>query len=171
MIKAPRPRSAPIHSPTIAPSTDVVDAIFSAEKRNGSELGTRSFQNTSARLADSTRISSSDCGFTDVRPRTMLARVGKKQMNAAITTLEVMPRPKMRTRIGALARIGIVLMNTAIGYSAASRRLECTNVTATRIATVLPMRKPTKLSTAVESFVGFLIGNTVAILEIGRAHV
>src|SRR5438094_870320 len=94
MIRAPRPRSAPIHSPTIAPSTEVVEAIFSAEKRNGSELGTRSFQNTSALLADSTRMSSSDCGLTDVRPRTMLASVGKKQMNAAITTLEVIPSPR-----------------------------------------------------------------------------
>ena len=93
----------------------MVEAILSAENRNGSELGTRSFQKISALLADSTRISSSDCGFTDVRPRTMLARVGKKQMNAAITTLDVMPRPKIRTRIGALARIGIVFTNTAIG--------------------------------------------------------
>ena len=51
----------------------------------------------------------------------MLARVGKKQMNAAITTLEVIPSPKIRTRIGALARIGIVFTNTAIGYE---RRFE-----------------------------------------------
>src|SRR5438552_15314292 len=105
MMRAPRPRSAPIHSPTIAPSTDVVEAIFSAENRNGSELGTLSFQNTSARLADSTRISSSDCGFTDVRPRNMLDSVGMQQLNAAITTFEVMPRPKIKIWIGAWARI------------------------------------------------------------------
>src|SRR5213592_3813400 len=80
MMRAPSPRSAPIHSPTIAPSTEVVEAIFRAEKRKGSELGTRSFQNTSARLAESTRISSRDCGLTDWRPRTMFARVGKKQI-------------------------------------------------------------------------------------------
>src|SRR5215510_9292104 len=107
MIRAPSSR--------IAPSTEVVEAILSAENRNGSELGTRSFQKISALLADRTRISSSDWGLTDVRPRTMFARVGKKQMNAAITTLEVIPSPKIRTRIGALARIGIVLTNTAIG--------------------------------------------------------
>ena len=105
-------RSAPIHSPTIAPSTEVVDAILRAEKRNGSELGTRSFQNTSARLAE--RMSSRDCGLTDWA-RTMFASVGKKQMNAAITTLEVIPSPKIRTRIGALARTGMVLTKTAIG--------------------------------------------------------
>ena len=115
MMSAPSPRSAPIHSPTIAPSTDVVEAIFRAEKRNGSELGTRSFQKVSARLAESTRISSSDCGLTDWSPRTMLARVGKKQMNAAITTLEVIPSPKIRTRMGALASTGMVLTKTAIG--------------------------------------------------------
>src|ERR1700756_2113326 len=115
MIRAPSPRAAPIHPPTIAPSTDVVDAIFSAEKRKGSELGTRSFQKISALLADSTRISSSDCGLTDVRPRTLLASVGTEQMHAAITPFDVSPSPKISTRIGALARIGIVLTNTAIG--------------------------------------------------------
>src|SRR5207245_11133515 len=98
MMRAPRPRSAPIHSPTIAPSTDVVEAIFSAENRNGSELGTRSFQNTSARLADSTRMSASDCGLTDVRPRTMLASVGKNQMNAANVTFEVLTRRTLKAR-------------------------------------------------------------------------
>src|SRR3989441_11230532 len=116
MIRAPRPRSAPIHSPTIAPSTEVVEAIFSAEKRNGSELGTRSFQNPSARLADSTRMSSSDCGLTDVRPRPMLASVGEKEMNAAIPTLDGTPRPKITARPGDLARIGLALLNTPLGY-------------------------------------------------------
>ena len=43
----------------MAPMTQVVDAIFSAAKRNGRELCSRIFHWISRSLADRTRISSS----------------------------------------------------------------------------------------------------------------
>ena len=64
--------------------TQVVEAILSAANRKGSELWMRSFQKISGLLAESTRISSSICGLTAFRPRTMLTSIGKKQISAAI---------------------------------------------------------------------------------------
>ena len=75
----------PIHSPTMAPMTHVVDAILRAANRNGSELCSRTLKSTSRPLAERTRISSIIWGLTDFSPRTMLTRVGKKQMRAAMT--------------------------------------------------------------------------------------
>ena len=69
----------------MAPITQVVDAIFSAAKRNGRELCSRIFHRISRSLADRTRIRSSIWGLTAFRPRTMLTRVGKKQIRAAMT--------------------------------------------------------------------------------------
>ena len=78
--------SAPTHSATMAPITQEAVAILRAEKRNGSEDGRRSLKKTWRRLAERTRISSSAEGSTASRPRTMLTRVGKNEINAAITT-------------------------------------------------------------------------------------
>ena len=75
----------PIHSPTMAPMTHVVEAILRAANRNGRELWSRILNSTSRPLADRTRISSSIWGLTALSPRTMLTRVGKKQMRAAMT--------------------------------------------------------------------------------------
>ena len=63
MINAPRPTFAPIHSPTIAPITQVVAAILRAENRNGSDDGRRIFQNTSDFEALRIRASSSVWGM------------------------------------------------------------------------------------------------------------
>ncbi len=79
----------------------------------------------------------------------MFTSVGKKQISAAITTLAVRPGPKISTRIGAMARIGMVLMKTAMGKKARSTFRECTKATAIRIAARLPTAKPATLSNRV----------------------
>ena len=146
MINAPSPTFAPIHSPTIAPITQVVEAIFSAENRNGSEDGRRIFQNTSDLEADRMRANSRVCGDTACKPRTIFTSVGKKQISAAITTLAVMPGPKISTRMGAIAKIGMVLIKTAMGKKARSTNLLCTKATAIRMAARLPIKNPARLS-------------------------
>src|SRR5690242_13154463 len=69
----------------IAPTTLAVAAIFSAEKRNGIEAGTRSFQSTDQRLAAYERIRSIACGSADCTPRSELIVTGKNVRYAAIT--------------------------------------------------------------------------------------
>ncbi|MNH45417.1 hypothetical protein D3C79_1078530 [compost metagenome] len=66
-------------------------------------------------LADSTRISSSDCGLTASSPRTMFTSVGKKHTMAAMVIFGSIPLPMISTRIGALATTGIELIMTATG--------------------------------------------------------
>ena len=99
----------------------------SAENRYGSELNRRSLKKTSVLLADSTRISSIACGFTDSSPRTMLTRVGKKHTSAAIAIFGSMPLPMISTRIGALATTGIALNISTTGKKMSSSVLLCTN--------------------------------------------
>src|SRR6185369_12358803 len=115
MISAPMPRVAPIHSPTTAPMTAIDAEMRSAENRYGSELNRRSLKKTSVLLADSTRISSIACGFTDSSPRTILTRLGKKHTSAAIAILGSTPLPMISTRIGALATTGMELSMSATG--------------------------------------------------------
>src|SRR4030095_10364886 len=165
MISAPMPRVEPIHSPTTAPITDVDVAILSAEKRYGSELKRRSLKNTSRLLADSTRISSIDCGFTASSPRTMLTSVGKKQISAAIVILGSMPLPISSTRIGAFATTGIVLIITAIGKNASWIALLWTKTVASRIAAKLPSRKPPTASIAVGTTFDQRIGHLAIIVS------
>ena len=95
------------------------------------------------------RASSITCGVTASSPRTMLTSVGKKQISAAITTLAVSPPPKISTRIGAIARIGTVLMKTAIGKKAFSTVLLWTKAIAISTAPILPTAKPSRLSNSV----------------------
>ena len=161
IISAPSPTFAPIHSPTIAPITQVVAAIFRAENKKGREDGRRIFQNTSDFEADRILASSNAWVETDCNPRTMFTRVGKKQIRAAITTLAVMPGPKINTKIGAMARIGMVLMKTAIGKKARSTERLWTKATAINIAVRLPMKNPARLSMKVGQKFSIKRGNSV----------
>ena len=78
-IAPPRPSWIPEgSSPTIAPTTLAVAEIFRAEKRYGSDAGTRSFQRIAERLAAYERISSSARGSADWSPRSALIVTGKK---------------------------------------------------------------------------------------------
>ena len=62
----------------IAPTTLAVAEIFSAENTNGSEAGSRSFQSTALRSAAYERISSSERGRAESRPRSVFTATGKK---------------------------------------------------------------------------------------------
>src|SRR6476620_5513720 len=116
MIAPPSPSWRPDgSSPMIAPTTLAVAASRSAEKTNGSDVGTRSFQSTVQRLAAYARISSSARGSPDCRPRRVLIATGKNVRYAAMTATA--PQPwngpgsfgfTQTTTIGAIARIGTV---------------------------------------------------------------
>jgi hypothetical protein len=114
-------------------------------------LKSLSLKNTSDFEAESTRISSIACGFTDSRPRTMLTRVGKKQISAAMAILGSMPLPNSSTRIGALATTGMVLMITTSGKKASSIVFLWTKTVAMTIAATLPSTKPDTASITVGS--------------------
>ena len=62
----------------IAPTIASGAAIRKAEKRYGSDAGTRSFQRIRQRPAAYERISSTACGSADWRPRSALIVTGKK---------------------------------------------------------------------------------------------
>ncbi len=65
-------------SPITAPTTHAVAATRNAEKRNGSDAGTRSFQKTAHSPAAYERMSSTADGSADWSPRTVFTVTGKK---------------------------------------------------------------------------------------------
>ena len=115
MIKAPIPLSDPIHSPTIAPITAVVDAILNDEKSIGMERGNLKRQKVSHWVAERILNNSISLGLGEFSPRIILTRVGKKQMTADMMILGVIPKPKISMMIGAKARIGMVLKKRTTG--------------------------------------------------------
>src|SRR5919204_5762500 len=96
----------------IAPITLAVAEIFSAEKTNGSDAGTRRRHRIFHLPAAYERISSSARGSGECNPRSVLIATGKKVRYAAMTATAThgwtpfWPRPT--TTIGAIARIGTV---------------------------------------------------------------
>src|SRR5436305_1462376 len=78
----------PKYSPTIAPIMERTAATLSPVNMKGSELGMRTRRNVAASPAPYERISSIDDGWTEVRPRSVLTIVGKKQSTAAIAIFE-----------------------------------------------------------------------------------
>ena len=85
-------------------------ATFKAEKMYGSELGIRTRRNVPPHFAAYERMSSIDDGCTDVSPRRVFTRTGKKQSTAAMTIFEAgFSRPNQLFVIGANAMIGIAL--------------------------------------------------------------
>ncbi len=103
----------------IAPTTLAVAERRSAEKRYGSDDGTRSFQSTLHRLAAYVRISSSARGSAACNPRSVLIATGKNVRYVAMTATA--PHPcsdagsfglTQTTTIGAIARIGTVWLAT-----------------------------------------------------------
>src|SRR5579864_2677796 len=103
----------------IAPTTLAVADSRSAEKRYGSDEGTRSFHSTVHRLAAYVRISSSARGSAARRPRSVLIVTGKNVRYVAITATAPQPCSgpgsfglTQTTTIGAIARIGTVWLAT-----------------------------------------------------------
>src|SRR4029077_5964656 len=100
-----------------APTTHAVAATRNAEKRNGSDAGTRSFQNTAHSPAAYERMSSTAAGSADCSPRTVVNVTGDNVRWAAMIATRCQawgdqPRtetfPSPTTTIGAIATIGIV---------------------------------------------------------------
>ena len=70
-------------------------------------MGSRSIQNTCQRLAASERIRSTFSSSAERRPTMVLTISGKNATSAALTTLEVSPRPNQTMISGASATLGI----------------------------------------------------------------
>src|SRR5918911_814829 len=77
------------YSPTTAPIIARTVATFKAEKRYGSEFGRRTRRKISSSPAAYERMSSIDEGRTEVNPRSVFTRTGKKTRIAAIAILEL----------------------------------------------------------------------------------
>src|SRR2546428_13434662 len=114
-MKRPRPVVVQIHTATRPPSTLEVDTMNIDENRYGSDDGQRTYRKTSVRLAESTCISSRACGSADSRPSTMLTRVGKNVIRAAMAIFGEYPLPSISTKMGAIATTGSVRTATATG--------------------------------------------------------
>src|SRR5215472_11876767 len=83
-------------------------AIFSAVNMNGSDVGILTRRNVSSSPAPYERISSIDCGRTEVRPRIVFTSTGKKQSTAAIAIFDPFENGLNQAfMIGAKAMIGI----------------------------------------------------------------
>ena len=82
--------------------------MFNPAKITGSALGNITIRNVCHRVARSDRISSIRSGSVDLRPLITLTSTGKKATVAAITTLDVMPKPNQMMNNGAIATFGVV---------------------------------------------------------------
>src|SRR6266496_3357776 len=82
----------PKYSPTIAPIIERTVAIFSAVNTKGSAVGTRTRRKMSISPAAYERMSSIDAGRTDVNPRMVFTKTGKKHRTAAIAIFDVLSK-------------------------------------------------------------------------------
>src|SRR3954453_1370100 len=98
----------------MAPIIASTVATFNAENTNGSAVGTRTRRKMSSSPAAYDRIRATCAGRTDVRPRSVLTKTGKKQRTAAVAIRGAGESGSNHAlKIGANAMIGIAL--AAIG--------------------------------------------------------
>jgi len=95
--KLPRPRSAPMNSPTIAPVMLRTMATFSPAKMKGSEFGKITMRNVCQREATSERIRSIFSASTIENHTMELISTGKNEMIAAIRIFDSIPIPTQTT--------------------------------------------------------------------------
>src|SRR5436190_1972797 len=147
LISTPRALGEPPkYSPAIAPIIARTVAILRAVKMKGSAVGKRTRRKMATSPAAYDLMSSIDAGRTEVRPRTVLTKTGKKQRTAAIAIFDVLPNgPNHAFVIGAKAMIGTALAAIAYGISARPRRRERAprgiGWTATGCALIAPPRR------------------------------
>src|SRR4029450_9629975 len=97
----------PKYSPTIAPIMESTVAIFRPVKSSGSAVGIRTRRKMSVAPAAYERISSIEAGRTDVSPRSVFTKTGKKHSTAAIAIFEVLPNgPNNGVGVGQRAGAG-----------------------------------------------------------------
>ena len=110
---------------------------------NGSAVGMRTRRKISTSPAAYERISSSDCGFTDVRPRNVLTITGKKQSTAAMAIFDAFEKsPNHAFAIGANAMIGTAFAAIAYGIIARPTNRHRASASATRIPSPEPIANP-----------------------------
>src|SRR5438105_1603957 len=106
-MSMPRPASAPTNSATMAPTSEKTIATSRPAMMNGSADGRRSMRKICSSLAASERMRSTRSSSADRSPAMVFTSSGKKEINAALTTLEVRPSPNQTTTSGASATLGI----------------------------------------------------------------
>src|SRR6188472_3294692 len=147
MIARPRPSGMPPGpSPMITPTMDAVAAILSAVNRYGSEAGRRTFRYVDHADAAYDRMSSSERGSGERRPRIIAIVTGKNVRYVAMTTTEMTVGPNANTIIGARATIGIVWLATTYGTNARSIRREWTKTVARTRPRTAPTTNPMNAS-------------------------
>src|ERR671933_589532 len=133
----------PKYSPTIAPIIASTLATLSAVKMYGSAVGKRTRRKISSSPAAYERISSIDDGRTEVSPRIVFTRTGKKQSTAAIAIFDdLFSGENHAFVIGANAMMGIAFAAIAYGITALRRGFQRASTNPTTIASALPIAKP-----------------------------
>ena len=116
-------------------------------KRNGSDVGMRSFQKIVRSLAAYECINSIDAGCTDVSPRRVLTSTGKKQRAAAMTTFDHgLKVPNQAFVIGANAITGMAFAAIRYGTSAFPSGRQRASTSAAAMAVALPSTRPPNAS-------------------------
>ena len=112
-------KAPPKYSPTIAPIIASTLATFSAVKRYGSAVGTRTRRQISSSPAAYDRISSIWRGLALWSPRSVFTSTGRKQRTPAIAIFDVGESGlSQASKIGANAMIGMALAAIATGINA-----------------------------------------------------
>jgi hypothetical protein len=112
MMRAPRPRLAPMNSPTTAPTSASTTAMRRPASTDGRPVGSFSRHSVCDRVAPSMRNSSMRSGGTWARPVSVFSSSGKKQISAVMTTVEVRPKPNQTMNSGISASLGTTWLTT-----------------------------------------------------------
>ena len=148
-MSMPSPASAPTNSATMAPTSENTIATSSPAMMNESAEGSRSIQKICSCVAPSERIRSTRSSSAERSPTTVFTSRGKNAIRAALTTLDVSPRPNQTTTRGARATLGMDWNMTMYGY----RKYSVSGLAARAIpntkATVDPRANPSSVSASV----------------------
>ena len=104
----------------MAPATARIAATFMPEKMYGSAPGSWILVNTCQREPRSVRTRSSRSGSTSRRPRTVVSRIGKTQIENAIIMFGTTPYLNQTMMSGPSATFGIMFRLTSSGIISAS---------------------------------------------------
>ena len=165
LMSTPRPRSAPAHSATIAPTTASVTPTRIPPRIDGSAAGISSVVRIWRRVARSDRPSSSSPASTDRIPTIVATATGKNTISEQMTTLPARPGPNHKAMSGARARIGVAWAATRYGEASRSTsalRASAYPATSPRPA---PTANPSATSTRVVNRCGWIVPAVQAVSE------
>ena len=112
MTSAPKPRLAPMNSPTTTPTSARTTATRKPASIAGRPAGSLRRSSVCKREAPSMRNSSSWAGGTWAKPVRVFSSSGKKQISAVITTVGVSPKPNQTMNSGISASLGTTWLTT-----------------------------------------------------------